>query len=833
MIVRAVLMAGGEGLRMRPLTTNIPKPLLPVVGRPLMAHTLERLRDSGISDIVVTVHYLAGQIRDYFGDGSDFGVDLSYSTETRPLGTAGSVKAAAAALAGEPFLVLSGDAIADVDLADVARRHEESGAALTMVLTPRDDPREFGVAVLGEDDRVVALVEKPGWGDVLSDRVNTGIYCVSPHVLDRIPDNTPSDWARDVIPELLAAGEPVMGYVTEGYWEDVGSLAAYLAVQRHVLEGRAGPIRGAFEVRPGVWLAEGAEVDQAVSLVPPVFIGPFARISAGAQVGPATVIGANTVVRRSARIDHSVILEGCRVDEGAELRGAIVGRDTQVLRGSRVDDGAVVADDCVLGEESVVAADVRVFPGKSIDAGAVVRESVVWESKSRKHVLGPGGMSGLVNVDLSVDRAVRLASALASTLPKASVVTVGRDHSRAARAFNRAITGSLTAAGMNVRDLRTAAVPIVRADTANNSAAGVVLRTTPGRPDSLDIMLLDSRGTDVSSAVRRSVERAFVTNEFRRPAPADFGDVEVPHRVAEDYANNVLAAVSVEGVAAAALRVVVDTGGGAAALVLPTVLGRVGVDVLAVNNWLAESRPTDTGDDRAKALTSLAGLVATSRADFGVRFDPAGERLSLIDETGRIVPDDRAALIVADLVCAETHGSVALPITTTRVAERVTRFHGSRVLWTPVGERALSAGMGAADVVLGADGEGGFIVPGVGRHLDPFAAFVRLLGLVARTRLTVSAIDARIPQSYVVTTGIVTPWAFKAAVMRSVRDQARTLTVEDGYGGIRIVCGGDRWVFVTADPTEAVTHVWAEGVDADDAEELLDEWAERIRTALP
>ena len=228
--------------------------------------------------------------------------------------------------------------------------------------------------------------------------------------------------------------------------------------------------------------------------------------------------------------------------------GAIIGRDTQVLRGSRVDDGAVVADDCVLGEESVIAAEVRVFPGKSIDAGAVVRESVVWESKTRKHVLGPGGMSGLVNVDLTVDRAVRLASALASTLPKASVVTVGRDHSRAARAFNRAITGSPTAGGMNVRDLRTAAVPIVRADTANNSAAGVVLRTTPGRPDSLDIMLLDARGTDVSSATRRAVERAFVTNEFRRPAPMDFGDVEVPHRVAEDYANNVLSAVSVAGV---------------------------------------------------------------------------------------------------------------------------------------------------------------------------------------------------------------------------------------------------------------------------------------------
>ena len=161
-----------------------------------MAHSIERLRDSGITDIVVTVHYLAGQIRDYFGDGSDFGVELSYSTETRPLGTAGGVKAAHAALRDAPFLVLSGDAIANVDLAAVAAHHVTSRAAVTMVLTPRSDPREFGVAVLDEGGSVQTLVEKPGWGDVLSDRVNTGIYCVSPHVLDLIPDDEASDWAR-------------------------------------------------------------------------------------------------------------------------------------------------------------------------------------------------------------------------------------------------------------------------------------------------------------------------------------------------------------------------------------------------------------------------------------------------------------------------------------------------------------------------------------------------------------------------------------------------------------------------------------------------------------
>lgn len=830
--MRAVLMAGGEGLRMRPLTTNLPKPLLPVVGRPLMAHTIHLLRAHGITDIVVTVQYQAGLIRDYFGDGSDLGVEIRYATETQPLGTAGSVKAAELGLRDEAFLVLSGDAVAALDLTDFTRFHRSQGAALSMMLTPRTDPREFGVAVLGDDQRVRGLIEKPGWGDVLSDRVNTGIYCVEPSVLDLIPADTPSDWAKDVVPAMLAADLPVAGYVTEGFWEDVGSLASFLSVQGDVLAGRAGSPPDGFEVRPGVWLAEGVELDRTVELIPPLYLGPFTRVEAGAQIGPASVLGANTVVRRSARVEHCVIFDGCRIDSGAELRGAIVGRGTQVLRGCRVDEGAVIADDCTLGEESMVAGDVRIYPGKTVDAGSVVLESVIWESKTRKSIFGPHGVSGLINLDLTTDKAVRLASAFASTLPKASVVTVGRDHSRAARAFNRAVIGALTASGMNVRDLRTAAVPIVRADTANNSAGGIVLRTTPGRPDSLDLMVLNAAGTDIPGSTRRTVERAYIRNDFRRPSPQDIGDVVVPHRLAEDYANNVLAAVTVAGVPQAALRVVVDTGGGAATMVLPTLIGRIGVEVLTVNNWLDESRPTDTGDDPAKALTNLAGLVATSRADFGVRFDPAGERLSLIDETGRIVPDDRAALIISDLVCAETHGNVALPVTTTRVADLVTQYHGAAVIRTPVGEGALSAEVRGGGIAMAADGAGGFIIPSVGAHLDPFAAFVMLLGLVARTRLTLSAIDARIPHSHVVSADLVTPWAQKALVMRLVRERAGDFVVEDGFGGVRLVAGNRRWVFVQADPTEAVTHLWAEGETEQDAEELLRDWADSVHGAV-
>ncbi|MDP4014495.1 MAG: sugar phosphate nucleotidyltransferase [Candidatus Nanopelagicales bacterium] len=829
--MKAVLMAGGEGVRMRPLTTTLPKPMLPVVGRPLMAHTIDLLRRHQITDLIVAVYYHAAQIRDYFEDGHDFDVSIRYSNETRPLGTAGSVKASGQALSDGTFLVISGDALTGVDLTAFREFHDRQGADMSLLLAHRGDPREFGVALLDDAERIERLLEKPGWGEVLSDTVNTGIYLVEPHVLDLIPSDRESDWARDVIPDLLRSGAKVAGHVTSGYWEDVGSLASYLTVQSDVLGRLVGAEPPGFQVRPGVWLAEGAEVDPEAKLVAPVFVGPFSKIEKDAVAGPDTVVESNAIVRRTAHVQRSVLFDGCRIDIGVELRGAIIGRDSQLMRGCRVDEGAVIADGCTLEEESVVTRDVLIYPGKTVDAGAVVQDSVVWESTSRKQLFGPHGVSGLVNVELTVDKAVRLAAAFASTLPKGSVVTVGRDHSRAARSFNRAVIGALTAGGLFVRDLRTASVPIVRADTANNSAGGILLRTTPGQPDSLDLLVLGKDGTEADVGKQRAIERAFTRAEFRRPYPRDFGDVRVPHRVAEDYANDLLESVNVVGVTEADLRIVVDTAGGTAALVLPALLGRLGVSVLTVNNRLDESRPTESAAERREALQSLARLVSSSQSAFGVHFDPSGERLSIVDDLGHVIDDDRAALIVSDLALAERQGKVALPIIATRVADEVARFHGSSVLRTPADESDLSRVVASSEVILGADGKGGFIVPGVGPHLDPFAAFVMVLGLVARAKLTLSTIDSRIPVSHVVHADVVTPWARKALVMGTVREHAGAQP-QKPVGGVLVDHDARRWVFVRPDSAEAVTHLWAEGESLADAEGLLGQWVNVVKQAL-
>ena len=226
--VKAVVMAGGEGTRLRPMTANQPKPLLPVVNKPIMEHVLRLLRKHGFDETVVTVQFLASMVRNYFGDGEEFGMSLQYATEDTPLGTAGSVKNAEDALRDEPFLVISGDALTDIDLTEMVRFHKDNGALVTVGLTRVPDPLEFGIVIADEDGRIQRFLEKPTWGQVFSDTVNTGIYVMEPEVLDDVPAGEVVDWSGDVFPRLLERGAPVYGWVADGYWEDVGTHESYL-----------------------------------------------------------------------------------------------------------------------------------------------------------------------------------------------------------------------------------------------------------------------------------------------------------------------------------------------------------------------------------------------------------------------------------------------------------------------------------------------------------------------------------------------------------------------------------------------------------------------------
>ncbi len=835
--MKAVVMAGGEGTRLRPITSSMPKPLLPVANRPVMDHVLRLLRSHGLTEIVVTVQFLASLVRNYFGDGEDLGMSLTYATEEVPMGTAGSVKNAEAALRDDTFLVISGDALTDIDLTELVRFHRAREAMVTVCLARVANPLDFGITIVDETGRVERFLEKPTWGQVFSDTVNTGIYVMEPSIFEHVPAGEPVDWSADVFPVLLKEGLPVYGYVANGYWEDVGTHEKYLRVQADVLSGQVGVEMDGFETAPGIWMCEGAEVDPGAELRPPVFIGSYAKVEAGAELREFTVIGSNVVVKSGAFLDRAVVHDNVYIGPQTNLRACVVGKNTDVMRGARIGQGVVIGDDCLIGEEAILAAGVKIYPAKTIDAGAVVNQNVIWEARGQRALFGPRGVSGIVNVEITPEHAVRLASSYATTLKKGDTVLTARDGSRAARALKQAVIAALQASAINVRDLEMQAPPVARMEAARGNAGGVLIRTTPGIPDSVDIQFIDATGADLSAAHRRRVERVFSRQEYRRAFPGEIGDLTFPGRVVENYVKQVLATVDTSGVpsdgaaAAADMKVVVDAGGGAAGLLLPRLVGGLGVEVLTVNMGIDDAHPTQTPEDKARSIKRLGELVASSKATFGLHFDPLGERISLVDELGHAIADDRALLVVMDLVAAERRGGrIALPVTTTRVAEKVAGFHGVEIAWTATSPDDLARAVTDHRLILGGDGRGGFVVPEVGNAVDGTAAFVRLVGLIARTQLTLSQIDARIPRAHVVYRDLPTPWAAKGMVMRAMVEAAGSRHI-DMTDGVRVVERDGRWVMALPDPAEAVTHMWAEAADEASAEALVAEWCAVVERA--
>ncbi|MGL4651462.1 MAG: sugar phosphate nucleotidyltransferase, partial [Caldilineaceae bacterium] len=586
--MKAVVMAGGEGARLRPLTVARPKPLVPIVNKSVMGHILDLLRHHGFSDVVVTLRFMASAIEDTFDDGGAYGLNIQYVVEETPLGTAGSVKNAADLLGGdEPFLVISGDAMTDFDLRAIVESHRARGAKATLTLARVSDPADYGVVVCDENGMVTRFLEKPGWNNIVSDTVNTGIYVIEPDVLDLIPDDTPFDFSIDLFPAMLKAGLPLHGYVANGYWCDVGNIEEYMRANADVLYGHV-KLSSPIGTHLGGGVYVGADVDIApnAQLYGPIYLGNEVKIKDGVRIYGPAIVRDYSVVDNHTLIERSVIWRNNYIGESCEVRGAIIVRECSLKPKVMVFEGAVIGDNCVIGEGSVIHADVKLWPRKEIEPGTVVKDSIIWGNQGRRSLFGRFGVSGVVNVELTPEFAAKLGAALGATLPKGSYVAMNRDEHRSSRMLKRALISGLPGTGINVWDLGSVAIPILRhfvrqrADTS----AGIHVRLSPYDQRVVDIRLMDGTGTILSTASERAIERNFFREDFRRAYLDDIGQITYAHLPVESYLEEFLRSVDVQRSREADFRVVVDYSNGLAADPLSRIFTKVGVDVVALNS---------------------------------------------------------------------------------------------------------------------------------------------------------------------------------------------------------------------------------------------------------
>jgi mannose-1-phosphate guanylyltransferase/phosphomannomutase len=821
--MKAVVMAGGEGTRLRPLTSNQPKPMVPIVGKPCMEHIVELLKLHGFEDVIVTVAFLPQAIRSYFGNGEALGVEIGYSVEESPLGTAGSVRLAAGRL-DDTFLVISGDALCDFDLTRLVEVHREKQASVTIGLKSVENPLEFGIVVTDADGRVERFLEKPSWGQVFSDTINTGIYVLEPEVLKHIPTDRPYDFSKELFPLLLEMGRPIYGHVFDGYWQDIGNLDQYRQANFDALDERVRLEIPGIRIRGNIWLGDGVDLDDLDAIEGPAHVGNYCRIARGARVGPYSVLATSVTVRERGRVVRSIVDSSTYIGRSTDVEGAIIGRGCDLRAHVRVHEGAAIGDEVTIGAESVILPGVRIYPFKEVETGSQVHESLIWESRGTTRVFGKHGVSGMVNVDLTPDVAVKLAAALGSALKRGARVVASREGPAVCRMIKRAMISGISSTGVHVADLRVSPAAIGRHLVKSEGYdAGFHVGVSPSDPEVIRIQFFEPPGIEMTAAMQKEVEKHFTRGELRRVAAADVGGINYPARVRETYATDLLSTIDIDAVRERRFRIVVDYGFSGASNVLPLVLGPLGVEVVAAHAFAGEG---STAGEAAPTLAASIGqakrLVPAVGADLGAVFDRAAERLHIIDEQAREVPVEQALLLFLRLIGSNGRtGKLAFPVTVTSQVDRFVENSALEIVRTPTSLAELTHAAAEGDVVFAAAVGGGYVFPEFLPGYDAMASLAKLLELLAPVDRPLSDLVGDLPESTLVHHQIPCPWALKGLVMRVLNERlaGRELDLTDGIK----VFDERGWMQALPDPDEPLIHLYAEGATREASEELARE----------
>ena len=831
--MKAVVMAGGEGTRLRPLTSMRPKPMVPIVNQPVMEHILGLVRHHGITEVVATLAFMPQVIEDYFGDGDEWDMDISYAVEETPLGTAGSVKNAADVLT-ETFLVISGDALTDIDLTQVIEFHKAKGATVTIALKRVPDPLEFGVVITDDNGKIERFLEKPSWGQVFSDTINTGIYVVEPVVFDYMPEGEPYDFSSELFPALMADGHELYGCVVDGYWADVGSLEGYVQVHRDILDGKAKIFVPGARTKDDVYVGRSAEIDPSVEIGPKVVIGANTRIRAGAKIGPYTVIGDSCLIGAGAETERAIVWNDCFIGMRAQVNGAVLCRSVDVRATARVEQGAVIGDESVVGSGATVAHDVQVYPYKQIDAGATVSSSLIWESRGARSLFGDDGIAGLVNIDITPEVALRAAQAFGSILPTKSHVIVSRDASRSARMVKRAVIAALNSTGCHARDLRVASPAVTRFTVRDTRAAGGIhICAGDTDPQTLELHFYDADGIDLSTGAEKKVERLYFRQEFRRAFFEDMGEIIYPPRAIEYYTEGLEVALRAMGPAERGFKVVVDLGLSPAAYVLPQVAAEWRMDLITRRGFVDSERSRETVEQRDIHISELQGAVELFQADLGVAMDAGAERVTLVTKSGQALGHNSALHAMVWLWCHAGSGEseklgIAVPVTASNVVERIAGECGRTVLRTGTSRRALSTAALRPDIGLAGSRRGGFVFPQFLAAYDAVMTLGMLLRLLDQQQTTLDEVMATLPPYHLRDRTVFCPFDRKGAVMRTM---AALSPGGEMVEGVRIEADGG-WAHVLPHATEALVQVFAEGEDAVAADALLERYVAEVEGAI-
>lgn len=816
--MKAIIMAGGEGSRLRPLTCNRPKPMMPVMNKPMMEHIVNLLKKHNIEDIGVTLQYLPDAIKDHFGNGSEFGVNMRYFVEEVPLGTAGSVKNAGNFL-NETFIVISGDALTDFDLAKALKFHKENGSVATLVLTKVETPLEYGVVITEPNNRISQFLEKPSWGEVFSDTVNTGIYILEPEVLDYFKLGEKFDFSKDLFPLLLKDDRPMYGVVLDGYWCDIGNLQQYLQSHLDVLNGKVQATIPGQELKPQVWIGKGVTIDPSATIKGPVLIGAGCQIGPNVKIEPYTVLGEGCRIETQSSIKRSVLCDGVYLGAKCSIRGAVLGSGVKVYSNASVYEGSVVGDDSTIKERALIKPDVKLWPNKLVETGATVHRNVVWGTNSPKNIFGIEGITGLANVEINPEFAAGIGAALGSTLESDAKVMLSSDSYPVCKMIKESLGTGLQSMGIQVQDIGTVVTPIHRyAVRKMNYKAGVHVKVSSWRTDKVTLVFTNSRGGNISRSEERKIENKLTKGDYRRADVSNILPTELMPGVSEAYLEDLIQSLDIKVLRSANYKVVLayDYKNYAQYISRTALNSEIMVENISEN---PNAKLPRSWQSYQELLPKLGRAVVEKKANAGAIIDPNGDNMILVDERGQAIQEDMLTALLALVVLKERGGPVVVPVTAPKVIDDLAERYNSKVV------RTKTAIQDFIDQVIKQDEQQGMNISQFLLNFDAMAALIKVLEFCAKERIKLSALVEEIPTFFINKKQVQVPWEAKGRVIRKlIEEKPDKLELLDGVK----VFHQDGWALVLPDPEEPVCRVYSEGSSMEIAEELTDMYIEKI-----
>jgi len=654
--MKAVVMAGGFGTRIQPLTHSRPKPMLPIMNKPMMEHTMMMLKEVGIREFIVLLYFKPEVIQDYFKDGSDFGIKIHYVIPDDDYGTAGAVKLAQTYIGDENFVIISGDLVTDFDFTTLFDFHQEKNARLSIGLTSVENPLQFGVVIANEEHEIEKFLEKPSWGEVFSDTINTGIYVIEPEILDFIPEGENFDFAKDLFPLLMEQKIPLMACSLKGYWRDVGNPQSYREVYEDIFNKEIKvPLSGKKKKYPdGVLYTMGKhKIDESVEISGTVLLGHNVTLKKNVKLSN-TVIGDNVTIGASSKIKNSVLWEEIRINKHFLLDNGVICNHNFIDKNVTATAGLILAENCEVGELTRFDKDVTIWPDKKIEPASIVTSNLILGSKYKNSIFEDGRVYGKSNIELSCEMATRLAEAFGSQLAPASTVVVGRDHDKNSRMIKRAFLGGLLSSGIDVLDLKEIPPSALRYTLAKDPSlsAGIHFKRSLADTASSEITLFNEEAMKIHSDFAKAVEKAFFNETFRRVDYEKIGHIkDTSHHIeCANYQEAIIEQIDHKIVKHENFKVVLDLMHGTTIDIFPKIMNQILVENVMLNAYYDAHRLSNIAILEKKSFSAVSKIVECLAYDMGVMIYPNAQSLVLVSDEGKVLSKVEALYAVLELL---------------------------------------------------------------------------------------------------------------------------------------------------------------------------------------